>query len=158
MLALYVNTLLNQGLFWQKLPSPHTSRSKAVRFRKGTGFICNREPCAKYTFVLIQGENELIPCSEVCITGLLLAGCFARCMRCCKCGWILLSDLHFSTRDLQTASMLVTCVQLLFYLQSHMLFFFFSVKDGKRDWNESPSVGLTPSSVCVWANFGLDAA
>lgn len=70
MLAVYVNTLLNQGLFWQKPRSLQTSKSEAVHLGKCTGSICNREDCAKYTFLLIQGENELVPCSKVCTTGL----------------------------------------------------------------------------------------
>lgn len=70
-LAVFANTLLIQSLFWQRPWSLHTSKSEAaVHLGKRTGLVWNGEDCAKYTFLLIQGENELISGSEICITGL----------------------------------------------------------------------------------------
>lgn len=99
-------------------PYPHTSESKAVHTGKSTGSICNREPCAKYTFVLIQGENELIPYSKACIAGLfffwltVLQGVQGVARRLNP-----ISALHFSARDVQIiASMLVICVCTLLFI------------------------------------------
>lgn len=141
-LAVYVNTLLNQGLFWQKPWSLHTSKSEALPLGKCTGFICNGEACAKYTFLLIQGEKEPTPCSKLCRSGLFW-GCFARCMGCYSHSWILLSGLHFNSGDMQTTTVLAVCAALV--LQGHVLWVL-SLKDSKKDWNDSSSVGLALSS------------
>lgn len=59
----------DQGLFWQKPWSLHTSKSEAVHLGKRSGSICNGEACAKCAFLRIWGENEPIPSLKMCITG-----------------------------------------------------------------------------------------
>lgn len=110
-------------------PYPHTSKSKAVHTGKSTGSICNREPCAKYTFVLIQGENELIPYSKACIAGLFfffLAGCFARCAGCCKEAESYFSfALQCERRANNSKHAGYLCVHSPFYFQGHVVYYFF---------------------------------
>lgn len=124
----FANSLLIQSLFWQKPWSLHTSKNEVVlHLGKRTGFIWNGEACAKYIFLVIQGENEPIPCSEICINSLfrldLLQDVYEQ-------SWILLSDLHFSSGDLQTTTMCTGCAALFFW--GNMLCFL-SLYDGRRD-------------------------
>lgn len=149
MLAVYVNTLWNQGPFWQKPWSLCAPESKAVHLGKRTGFVCNREACAKYTSLLIQGENELVPCSKVCITGLFLAVL--------QGVWGVKSTAEFSFQIY--TSVLVTCKPQLhvvcgaLFLQGQMLWFL-SLNGG--DWKDFSSVGPTLLSEYRQYNSWLD--
>lgn len=142
----------DQGLFWQKPWSLHTSKSEAVHLGKCSGSICNGEACAKCAFLRIWGENEPIPSLKVCVTGW-----FWLCVRGgrrYRQGWTLLPDFALRFWWLAAHSCGPCLCNAPF---PGSLEWFLSLNDGRRHWSDFSFVGLALSSEYTRYSSGLHA-
>lgn len=142
----------DQGLFWQKPWSLHTSKSEAAHLGKCSGSIWNGEACAKDAFLRIQDENEPMPSLKVCITGLVLAACE---------GWeALQAGLNSPFRFALQFWWLAAHSCELCLCNAHFpgsLLWFLSLNDGRRHCNDFSFVGLALSSEYTRYSSGLHA-